>query len=120
MAFLNLLLTNTLLHLCSRFACRCFSNRPATHTRQTTAAKPDATSHGEVIVGAIALAAPTFNHNGEVAGCVGMFGPQARVKDSDIPRFGALVMHAANAISLQSGYRAGPDARAKPAKSRRV
>jgi len=79
-----------------------------------------ATSHGEVFVGAIAIAAPTFNHNGEVAGCVGVFGPQARVKDSDIPRFGALVMQAANAISLQSGYRASPDARAKPAKSRRA
>lgn len=77
-----------------------------------------ATSHGEVIVGAIAFAAPTFNHNGEVAGCVGVFGPQARVKDSDITRFGALVMQAANAISLQSGYAAGEDAR-KPAKSRR-
>lgn len=77
-----------------------------------------ATSHGEVIVGAIAFAAPTFNHNGEVAGCVGVFGPRARVKDSDIARFGALVMQAANAISLQSGYRAGEDAR-KPAKSRR-
>ena len=51
-----------------------------------------ATSQGEVIVGAIALAAPTFNHNGEVTGCIGVFGPKARVKDSDIPRFGTLVM----------------------------
>ena len=64
-----------------------------------------AVSHGEVIVGAVALAAPTFNHNGEVAGCLGLFGPKARVKDSDIPRFGALVMQAANAVSEQLGYR---------------
>ena len=78
-----------------------------------------ATSHGEVIVGAVAFAAPTFNHNGEVAGCIGVFGPKARVKDSDFPRFGALVMQAANALSLQSGYRAGEDARGKPSKSRR-
>jgi DNA-binding IclR family transcriptional regulator len=78
-----------------------------------------ATSHGEVFVGAVALAAPTFNHNGEVAGCLGVFGPKARVKDSDIPRFGALVARAANAVSLQFGYRAGQDAAAKPAKSRR-
>jgi DNA-binding IclR family transcriptional regulator len=78
-----------------------------------------ATSQGEVIVGAIALAAPTFNHNGEVTGCIGVFGPKARVKDSDIPRFGTLVIKAANAISLQFGYRAGPDARGKPGKSRR-
>ena len=72
-----------------------------------------AISHGEVFVGAVALAAPVFNHNGEVAGCVGLFGPKARVKDSDIPRFGALVMQAAHAISLQSGYRAGEDTRGK-------
>jgi DNA-binding IclR family transcriptional regulator len=72
-----------------------------------------AISHGEVFVGAVALAAPVFNHNGEVAGCVGLFGPKARVKDSDIPRFGALVMQAANAISLQSGYRTGEDTRGK-------
>ena len=43
--------------------------------------------------GAVALAAPTFNHNGEVAGCLGVFGPRARVKDTDVPRFGA---HASN------------------------
>jgi DNA-binding IclR family transcriptional regulator len=78
-----------------------------------------AMTHGEIIVGAVALAAPTFNYNGEVTGCVGVFGPKARVKDSDIPRFGALVIKAANAISPQFGYRAGPDASGKPAKSRR-
>lgn len=78
-----------------------------------------ATSHGEVIVGAIAFAAPTFNHNGEVAGCVGVFGPQARVKDSDIARFGALVMQAANAISLQSGYGAAPNAGGKQSRARK-
>src|ERR1043166_2455435 len=72
-----------------------------------------AISHGEVFVGAVALAAPVFNHNGEAAGCVGLFGPRARVKDSDLPRFGALVIQAANAISLQSGYRAGEDTRGK-------
>ena len=78
-----------------------------------------AMTHGEIIVGAVAFAAPTFNHNGEVTGCVGVFGPKARVKDSDIPRFGALVTQAANAISLQFGYRSGQDAGAKQQKSRR-
>jgi len=78
-----------------------------------------ATSHGEVFVGAVALAAPTFNHNGEVAGCVGVFGPKARVKDTDLPKFGAQVMQAANAISLQFGYRAGPSASGKPARPAR-
>ena len=78
-----------------------------------------ATSHGEVFVGAMAFAAPIFNHNGEVAGCVGVFGPKARVKDSDVPRFGSLVIRAAHAISLQLGHGSGLDARGKPAKSRR-
>jgi DNA-binding IclR family transcriptional regulator len=66
-----------------------------------------AVSYGEVFVGAVALAAPTFNHNGEVAGCLGVFGPRARVKDTDIPRFGALVIKAANTISEQFGHRVG-------------
>jgi DNA-binding IclR family transcriptional regulator len=78
-----------------------------------------ATSHGEVFVGAVAFAAPIFNHNGEVAGCLGVFGPKARVKDSDIPRFGALVIRAANAVSGQFGYRAGQGAGAKQPKSLR-
>ena len=65
-----------------------------------------AVSYGEVFVGAVALAAPTFNHNGEVAGCLGVFGPRARVKDTDIPRLGALVIQAANTISEQFGHRA--------------
>ena len=64
-----------------------------------------AVSYGKVFVGAVALAAPTFNHNGEVAGCLGVFGPRARVKDADIPRFGALVIQAANTISEQYGHR---------------
>ena len=76
-----------------------------------------ATSHGEVFVGAVALAAPTFNHNGEVAGCLGVFGPKARVKDADVPRFGALVIRAANEVSLQYGYRPGQGS--SPPKGRR-
>jgi DNA-binding IclR family transcriptional regulator len=77
-----------------------------------------ATSHGEVFVGAVALAAPTFNHNGEVAGCLGVFGPRARVKDADVPRFGALVTRAANEVSLQYGYRPGQGS-SSPPKGRR-
>ncbi|MES2196129.1 MAG: IclR family transcriptional regulator [Pseudomonadota bacterium] len=77
-----------------------------------------ATSHGEVFVGAVALAAPTFNHNGEVAGCLGLFGPRARVKDADIPHFGALVVRAANEVSLQYGYRPGHGS-SSPPKGRR-
>jgi DNA-binding IclR family transcriptional regulator len=77
-----------------------------------------AVSHGEVFVGAVALAAPTFNHNGEVAGCLGVFGPRARVKDTDIPRFGALVIRSANEVSLQYGYRPGQVVSGKQPKPR--
>jgi DNA-binding IclR family transcriptional regulator len=77
-----------------------------------------AVSHGEVFVGAVALAAPTFNHNGEVAGCLGVFGPRARVKDTDILRFGALVIRAADEVSLQYGYRPGQVVSAKQPKPR--
>jgi DNA-binding IclR family transcriptional regulator len=75
-----------------------------------------AVSLGEVFVGAIAFAAPTFNHNGEVIGCLGVFGPKARVKDADIPRFGAQVIEAANAVSEQFGHRA---AKTKPRADRK-
>lgn len=81
-----------------------------------------AVSHGEVFVGAVALAAPTFNHNGEVAGCLGVFGPKARVKDADIPRIGAQVIQAAHAISEQFGYRSEKSAggKAKPRPDRKA
>jgi DNA-binding IclR family transcriptional regulator len=79
-----------------------------------------AVSHGEVFVGAVALAAPTFNHNGEVAGCLGLFGPRARVKDTDIARFGALVMQAAKAISKEFGYRSEQGAGGKHPKPRKA
>ncbi|MBR1119997.1 IclR family transcriptional regulator [Bradyrhizobium lablabi] len=77
-----------------------------------------AVSHGEVFVGAVALAAPTFNHNGEVAGCLGVFGPKARVKDADIPRIGAQVMQAASTISEQYGYRSEKSVGGKQPKPR--
>lgn len=79
-----------------------------------------AVSQGEVFVGAVAVAAPTFNHNGEVAGCLGVFGPRARVKDTDIARFGALVIQAANAVSEQYGYRAEQHAAGKQPKPRKA
>ena len=79
-----------------------------------------AVSHGEVFVGAVALAAPTFNHNGEVAGCLGVFGPTARVKDADIARFSALVVQASNAISEQFGYRSDQSVGGKQSKPRKA
>jgi DNA-binding IclR family transcriptional regulator len=64
-----------------------------------------AVSHGEVFVGAVAVAAPIYNHNGEVSGSLGVFGPKARVRDADVPKFGRLVVEAAAALSSELGYR---------------
>ena len=44
---------------------------------------------GGVITGSVAVAAPYLNHLGEVAGSVGLIGPNARVSD-DIPHYGSL------------------------------
>lgn len=82
-----------------------------------------AVSQGEVFVGAVALAAPTFNHNGDVAGSLGVFGPRARVRDADIPRFGKLVADAAAELSVELGYKpgsAGTRRLAKGPKDRKV
>jgi DNA-binding IclR family transcriptional regulator len=65
-----------------------------------------ATSRSEVILGAVAVASPFFNHNGEVTGSIGVFGPTARVSDSDVPKIARLVVDAANTLSTQLGYRA--------------
>jgi IclR family transcriptional regulator, acetate operon repressor len=78
-----------------------------------------ATSHGEVFVGAVAVAAPIFNHNGEVAGSLGVFGPKARVRDTDEAKFAALVVEAAKAFSTELGYKAGPNDKPRPTKAQR-
>jgi DNA-binding IclR family transcriptional regulator len=80
-----------------------------------------ATSHGEVFVGAVALAAPIFNHNGEVAGCLGVFGPKARVRDADLAHFARQVVEAAAALSAELGHKVEPDGKArKVPKERKV
>jgi DNA-binding IclR family transcriptional regulator len=84
---------------------------------ETVRSRGYATSHGEVFVGAVALASPIFNHNGEVAGCLGVFGPKARVRDADIARFGKLVVEAAAALSSELGYKSERDAKARPPKA---
>jgi DNA-binding IclR family transcriptional regulator len=43
-----------------------------------------ATSHNELISGAVAVAVPFFNSHGQVAGSVGVFGPEVRLDDRAI------------------------------------
>lgn len=71
-----------------------------------------ATSTGELMVGAVAVAAPFFNHRGEVAGAIGVYGPAARIGADRIDMFGALVAEAAGDVSLRLG---NPTGRTPPA-----
>ena len=48
---------------------------------QEVRAKGFAVSRAEVFAGAIAIAAPYFDHTGRVVGSIGVFGPQARVNE---------------------------------------
>lgn len=73
-----------------------------------------ATSRGEVFVGAVAVAAPIFNHNSEVSGCIGVFGPTARINDDDLVSFGTFTTEAAAALSTQLGYRPHPTEGSRP------
>jgi DNA-binding IclR family transcriptional regulator len=70
-----------------------------------------AVSRGEVFVGAVALAAPVFDHSGDVVGSIGIFGPSARVPEAMIEGLATMVVAAADALSAQLGHRG----RAEPA-----
>src|SRR5262249_47608411 len=61
-------------------------------------------SRGEVFVGAIAIAAPFFDHTGSVAGSVGAFGPDARFDEQRILKAGAHVVNSAAALSIACGH----------------
>ncbi|TCT02052.1 IclR family transcriptional regulator [Aquabacter spiritensis] len=74
------------------------------HTRDAGFAR----SCNEVIRGAVAIAAPIFDHSGEAIGSVGLFGPTARLSDHDIDRLAPDVMNTASAISAELGFVARP------------
>ncbi len=63
-----------------------------------------AISHGEVFVGALAIAAPYFDHTGGVAGSLGLFGPAARIDDTTTSRYVQMVMTAAQRLSAELGH----------------
>ncbi|WP_424137895.1 IclR family transcriptional regulator [Roseomonas chloroacetimidivorans] len=60
-------------------------------------------SLGEVFRGAVAIAAPYFRAGGQVAGSVGVFGPEARIDPSQARHFGNLAIEAANEITVALG-----------------
>ena len=74
-----------------------------------------AISHGEVFVGALAIAAPVFDSAGSVVGSVGLFGPEARLPASKLPNTIKQVMQSAKVLS---GALGAPDSM-RPAKPKR-
>ncbi|MGY3451993.1 IclR family transcriptional regulator [Bradyrhizobium sp. USDA 4353] len=65
------------------------------------------TSRGEVVLGAVAVAAPYFDHRGAVSGAVGLYGPSARVTDDHLEEFAHLVVDAGRRISSLLGFQSG-------------
>ena len=63
-------------------------------------------STGEIIDGAVAIAAPVFDHGGAVTGSVCLFGPEARLTGPYRERCLHEVREAAVRISRALGYRA--------------
>lgn len=62
-----------------------------------------AVSRDELIQGAVAVAAPIFDHTGRVAGSLGAFGPSVRLPDPLVEQFGSLLMREAAVISAALG-----------------
>lgn len=63
-----------------------------------------ATSSGEIIVGAVAVSAPYFDHHGSVVGSVAIFGPSARVDEQKLLEYSELVRKAGQQISALLGF----------------
>lgn len=63
-----------------------------------------ARSQGEVILGALAIAAPYFDHQGHVVGSLGLYGPAARIKPEQVAQLGVTVRDAARELSTLLGY----------------
>jgi IclR family transcriptional regulator, acetate operon repressor len=72
-----------------------------------------AVSHGAVFVGALAIGAPVFDGSGSVIGSVGLYGPEARMKDERLTFVIECVVAAARHISSELGHSlpASPDKR---------
>ncbi|MGQ9676255.1 MAG: IclR family transcriptional regulator [Chloroflexota bacterium] len=63
-----------------------------------------ASSHSERIFGAASVAAPIFNHSGEVVGGLSIAGPAVRLTAERAQELAPLVVDAASEISRQLGY----------------
>jgi IclR family transcriptional regulator, acetate operon repressor len=63
-----------------------------------------ALSRGEVFRGALAIAAPVFDHAGVVIGSVALFGPEARLPPAEAEAAGKRLIRTAGSLSRQLGF----------------
>lgn len=69
-----------------------------------TRKKGFASSHSELIPGAVAVAVPFFDRHGMVAGSMGVFGPEARLDGARLKQITKLVQQEAQNLSSMLGY----------------
>jgi DNA-binding IclR family transcriptional regulator len=65
-----------------------------------------ATSRDELITGAVAVAVPFFDGNGQVSGSLGVFGPSVRMPTQRIEELGELLKNESKVLSQNLGLRA--------------
>lgn len=68
-------------------------------------ASAHAVSESEIIAGAVAIAAPVFDHAGNVAGAVCVYGPETRLAGQERRRVVKLTRRTAERVSAALGFR---------------
>lgn len=63
-----------------------------------------ATSHNELIPGAVAIAVPFFDRNARVAGSIGVFGPEVRLDSGRLKQLANLLLDESGKLSGMLGY----------------
>lgn len=63
-----------------------------------------ASSHSELISGAVAVAVPFFDRHAAVAGSLGVFGPEVRLDSSRLKHIAKLLQEEAKTLSAMLGY----------------
>jgi IclR family transcriptional regulator, acetate operon repressor len=72
-------------------------------------------SRGEVITGAISIAAPYFDHTHAVAGSIAIYGPEARVADEQAVRMSKRLLSATSDLSAALGHKPSDASPTRPA-----
>jgi DNA-binding IclR family transcriptional regulator len=62
-----------------------------------------AVSRGQLIDGAVAIAAPIFDAHDRVVGALGIFGPSVRLRDAVVSEYGSLLVREAASVSTALG-----------------